>query len=181
METLFNIDKKGSLIFVNEAMDLAPELRFLDNAERVFLVLAYDYYSPYRQFPQNEKISKSLNHVLTVLNERINVGTQKMLIAIHLYKSLQYDFRREQVSIFKMKLSQLDADLQQASSSSAIKNIMDSKTLLKKAIDETENEIDMVVQVKNTVKGGGTVSILEKLKENQTLYNSITSKRKANV
>lgn len=181
MEILFNIDKKGSVIFVNEAMDLAPELRFLDNAERLFLILAYDYYSIYRQFPQHEKVIKSLNHVKTVLNETVNQITNKMMIAIELYRSLQYDIRREQVAVYKMKLQQLDTDLQNASSSTAIKNIMDSKSLLKKAIDEMEMEIEMAIEVKNTIRGGGTTSLLENLKANKDLYRTITTKRTISV
>ena len=177
MELLFNIDKKGSVVFANEAVDLSPELRFLNASERLFLVLAYDYYSLYRQFPQHEKIIKSLNHVSTVLNETVNTSTQKMLIAIECYKSLQYDIRREQVSVYKMKLQQLDADLQSASSSTTIKNIMDSKALLKKAIEEMETEIETALEIQNTIKGGGSNSLLEKLKQNKDTYRKIMAKR----
>jgi isoleucyl-tRNA synthetase len=180
MEVLFNIDKKGSVIFINEAMDLSPELRFLNPAERLYLVLAYDYYSIYRQFPQHEKCIKSLNHVQTVLNESVITTSQKMLIAIECYKSLQYDIRREQVMVYRMKLQQLDTDLQNAASSTAIKNIMESKSLLKKAIDEMENEIETALEVKSTLRGGATNSMLEKLKLNKELYRSITSKRTVN-
>lgn len=181
MEVLFNIDKKGSVIFVNEALDLAPELRFLNPSERLFLILAYDYYSIYRQFPQHEKILKATNHVFTVLNDTIITTSQKMLVAIEMYKSLQYDIRREQVAVYKAKLQQLDGDLQNASSSTVIKNIMDSKKLLKVAIDEMENEIETDLEVKSTLKGGGSNSLLEKLKSNKELYRSIISKRVANV
>jgi len=181
MEVLFNIDKKGSVVFINEAMDLSPELRFLNPAERLFLVLAYDYYSIYRQFPQHEKVIKALNHVHSVLNEIINTGTQKMLIAIECYKALQYDIRREQVTVYKAKLQQLDMDLQQASSSSSIKNIMDSKSLLKKAINEMEMEIETDLEVERSTKGGGTLSFLEKLKENKEQYRNIMTKRMSNV
>lgn len=177
MEVLFNIDKKGSVIFINEAMDLAPELRFLNPAERLFLVLAYDYYSIYRQFPPQEKITKSINHVATVLNESVNITSQKMLVAIECYKGLQFDIRREQVMVYKMKLQQLDVDLQNAASSTVIKNIMDSKKLLKIAIEEMEMEIETALEVKNTIKGGGTNSLLETLKANAAQYRSITSKR----
>lgn len=177
MEPLFNIDKKGSVIFINEAMDLSPELRFLNQSERLYLVLSTDYYSIYRQFPENERKIKSLNHVSTVLNEMVNSGTQKMLIAISCYKSMQYDIRREQVAVYKMKLQQLDNDLRDASSSSAIKNIMESKTLLKKAIDEMETEIETALEVKNTLKGGGTNSLLERLKANKEMYRKIITNK----
>lgn len=177
MELLFNIDKKGTIVFVNEALDLCPELRFLNPSERLYLILSVDYYTPYRQFPAIERVNKALNHVRTVMNETVNNTSQKMLIAIDCYKSLQYDIKRAEVEVYKNKLQQLNADLQSASSSTSIKHVLDSKVQLRKAIEELEQEIEMNIETKSLLKGNGTLSFLEELKSRKELYENITKSR----
>jgi len=177
MELLFNIDKKGSVVLVNEAMDLCPELRFLSHEERLYIVLVYDYYSMYRQYSEQDRINKARNHLETVLGVSIDNTSTKMAMAIDAYKSLQYDPKRELVNIYKIKIQTLSDDLQKAIAPSAIKNILDSQKTLKQVTEDLIQEIEMGLEARATVKGGGTLSFIEKLKMNKDLYLQVIKSR----
>jgi hypothetical protein len=158
-------------------MDLCPELRFLDDAERLYIVLVYDYYSMYRQFTESDRINKALNHIRTVLLMEINNISPKMEMAIEAYKSLQFDPKRELVNVYKVKIQQLSADLEKALAPSVIKNILDSQKTLKQATEDLVQEIEMGLEAKANLKGGGNLSLLEKLKLNKELYLQVIKKK----
>ena len=179
MELLFNIDKRGSAIFAKEALDLCPELAFLSESERLFVILVYDYYSMFRQFTEQDRINKTTNHLINLFGVGVDPTTEKMKIAIDAYKSLQYDPRRELVSTYKAKIKSLSEEMDKTLSSTGIKNILESIERLKKAIEETTQEIELALESRNALKGGGDLSFLEKLKENKEYYLQITKKKNA--
>lgn len=179
MELLFNIDKKGSAVFAKEALDLCPELAFLSEKERLYVILVYDYYSMFRQFPEQDRINKTNNHIISLFGSGVDASTEKIKIAIEAYRSLQYDPRRELVAVYKTKIQSLSAEMDKTLSSTGVKNILESIDRLKKAIEETTQEIELALETRNALKGGGDLSFLEKIKENKEVYLQVTKKKNA--
>lgn len=179
MELLFNIDKKGTAIFAKEALDLCPELAFLSEPERLFVILVYDYYSMFRQFPEQDRINKANNHLISLFGKSIDPASEKIKNAIEAYRALQYDPRRELVAIYKIKIQSLSAELDKTMSSTGVKNVLESIDRLKKAIEETTQEIELALETRNALKGGGDLSFLERLKENKEVYAQVIKKKNA--
>ena len=62
---LFIIDEKESIIIHPEAVKLFPEFRKLKEYEVMYMIYAYDYFSPYRRFNERDRKLKAGNILAT--------------------------------------------------------------------------------------------------------------------
>jgi hypothetical protein len=164
---LFHVSKDGKALLHKDVYKLCPELSILNEDEVMYIVMVYDYYSPYHQIEledRRKRISKIYN-----LKENIE-DSVKIKSAINLYLSLQYDGRRAIVYEYKKKIKMLSVELMHPDCSpSKITQILSSQDLLKTKIEDLEKEIEFSMLQAN-LKGGRTKSLIEYMQENRKLY-----------
>lgn len=180
MSYLFYIDPKNNKVLHPDVVKLSPELALLNDKEVLFIILAYDYNSIYRQFPERQRLSKAIRHVYqdnvpTLLNE--DMRPQKIKLAIEAYKSLQYNRNMELIELYNRKLDEQMLLLEEERSSTGTKNISDNIDRFKKAIRAIESEVIEEKLMDGELKGNLQLSWLEKLQSNQKMYFAITAKR----
>lgn len=180
MSYLFFIDQKNNKVLHPDVISLEPQLALLTDKEVLFIILAFDYNSIYRQFPERQRVSKAIFHVWNdnkpeLLNE--DKRPKRISAAIEAYKSLQYNRNIELVEMYNKKIDDLlnilDADI----STTGIKNAMDSIDKFRKAIREIEKEVVEEKLMDGELKGKTELSFLEKMKGNIKMYKSVTAKR----
>lgn len=180
MSYLFYIDQKNNKVLHPDVIRLEPQLELLTDKEVLFIILAFDYNSIYRQFPERQRVSKAVFHVWgdnkpeMLLEEK---RPKKIKLAIEAYKSLQYNRNIELIEMYNKKIDSLLQILEEESSSTGIKNAMDSIDKFRKAIREIEREVVEEKLLDGELKGNVKLSHLEKLKANQKMYKSVTAKR----
>lgn len=180
MSYLIYCDVKNNIVLHPDVVKLSPELGLLSDKEVLFIVLAYDYNSLYRQFPERQRLSKAIWHVWQdnkpeILDE--NKRSKRLNIAIEIYKSLQYNRNIELVEMYNKKIDELINLLDVEKSNSGIKNAMDSIDKFRKAIKEIEMEIVEEKLMDGELKGNVKLSWLEKMQQNRKMYLSVIAKR----
>lgn len=161
---LFTVNKENSLILDSEAIKLCPGLKKISDEEILFVVLAYDYKSPYHQFPEEERVRKAKRHVWGTI-EGEQDQKDDVLEAIDLYRSLQYDVRRETIINYSKKIDHLNRLLANEESARNIKSLDETIDRLLQRIDTLQNEVDKADESVE-LKGGGKLSLIEKWQRN---------------
>jgi len=180
MSYLFYCDTKNNILLHHDVVKLEPQLGLLTDKEVLFLILAFDYNSIYRQFPERQRVSKAIWHVFQdnkpelLLEEK---RPKRIKEAIEAYKSLQYNRNIELVEMYNKKIDELINLLDVETSSIGIKNMMDSIDKFRKAIQSIEREVVEEKLMDGELKGKTELSFLEKMKSNQKMFKSIISKR----
>lgn len=180
MISLFSINKKGTAILRSEALKLAPEFAYLDEKEVLSIILAYDYHSIYRQFPEDERKRRAKAHVFGIKNEDL-FEQEKIVSAIEQYKKLQYDIRVNQIMTLKRTLERENNKLDYLGSNSSkeLKEILSNCKELRKAIAEIEDELNREDEMDAEAEKEGKLklSFLERLQTNIDKYNEVIKKR----
>lgn len=180
MSMLFYADIKNNILLHPDVLKLKPELGLLTDKEALFIILAYDYNSIYRQYPERQRVSKAIWHVFNdnvpnLLDEEKR--PQKIKRAIEAYKALQYNRNIELVEMYNRKIDNLLEILETDSSVNGIKNNMDSIDRFRKAIRSIEEEIIEEKMIDGELKGNIKRSFLEKMQSNDKMYLAVTAKR----
>lgn len=109
--TLWKIDKKNHLLLEKDAAKLTKYLKKADEDSLRFIILAYDYESPFKRYPEKDRIRKA-KRVVWNKDERDGFFPEDQLEKeIIEYRELQYDSRRELVELYKTKITLLQADI----------------------------------------------------------------------
>jgi len=180
MSYLFFADLKNNILLHPDVVKLSPELGLLSKDEVLFIVLAYDYNSIYRQFPERQRITKAIWHVWQdnkpdILNE--DKRPQRIKSAIQAYKALQYNRNIELVEMYNRKIDELLRLLEGEISTTGIKNNMESIDKFRKAIRAIELEVVEEKLMDGELKGNAQLSWLEKMQSNEKMYRAVTAKR----
>lgn len=175
MICLFSLDKKGNVIIRPEAAKLFPAFSYLEHDEVRCIVLAYDHYALYRQFPEDERKRRAKAHVFSTSREKF-FEEAKIKTAIAGYKVLQYDLRANQMYTYRERLEKLDQlfhlipddDMKGMRENIAMTNMLrDALTKIEKEIMEDEQaEITMDEDKRK-------LSFLEKLQSNVRRYQEL--------
>jgi len=176
MSYLFHIDKQSRKVLNPDAVKLVPELGVLDEQEVVCLILAYDYHSPYNQFPEEDRQRKALLHVYGGNAPEKFFEKSKIYTAVEAYKSLQYNPKIELIRKYHNKISTLNDALDDAMDEKAIKDITMSTRELRKYLNELEEEVLGDKLDEGVVMGNTELSWLEKMQQNRDYYLSISKK-----
>lgn len=168
MSYIFKLDFQKRIVLNRECVKLCPELYKLPNDEFITIILAYDYHSPYHQFPLEERLRKACRHVYGDDSKNFE-KKKRVLTAIKLYKSLQYDYRRELIDTYRSKIFYLQNELEDTTDNKEIGLILDSITKLGVSIEKMQREIEKTDDYVD-IKGGTKLSLLEKLQENRELF-----------
>lgn len=168
MATLFQLDKENSAILHPECAKLCPELKKLTKDELLFVILAYDYKSPYHSFPEDERIRKAERQVWSNKDEKYS-SSVRVKNAIGAYRSLQYDTRRETIRNYREKIVSLNKQLMEETSPTKIKTIADTIKLLESEAEKTQESVDKT-ELDYHLRGGGKKSLIEEMQENRELF-----------
>lgn len=176
MSYLFYIDEKANVVIHPDCCKLYPAFADLTEKEILWIVLAYDYWSPYRQFPDMDRIRRAMFHVFDDNMPELLKDT-RILNAIEAYKSLQYDENIEQVRSFKRKIESYLSELDTDDSPTSVSKKLSVISELRGEIRKIENEIVDKVQSEGQVRGKKTLSFLEKLARNEKLFKAVIQKK----
>ena len=176
MDYLFSVSKKGTVLFHSAVMNLCPEFSFLSEQDKLCLVLIVDYNSPFNQLPESDRRHKARLQVFGD-NDITQFDKKVFQNAVELYKSLQYNSKRELIKVYEDKITSLSKDLVIATSPTAIKNILDSQKSMRKAMEELTNELSDQEEHKIELRGKGTLSLLEEITSNKLEYERVTKKK----
>lgn len=175
MSHLITINKKGTAVLRPECAQLCPKLKFLDEKELLFVVLAEDYYSLYNQMPEDERRRRAKVHVYG--NEDVVPWDRPVIkTAMDEYRSLQYDSRREQLKVYREKMSLINDEIRKEQDPKRLPALITTNKAMRAAIAEIEEEMMVSDEVDANTVGHG-VSLLEKLQSNKEKYVSIISVR----
>lgn len=180
MSYLFYADVKNNIVLHPDVIKLSPELGLLDEKEIMFIILAFDYNSIFRQFPERQRVSKAIWHVYQdnvpeLLNEEKRSARIKN--AIIEYKSLQYNRNIELVEMYNRKIDELLLLLEKENSNTGIKNLTESIDKFRKMIKSVEAEIIEEISIDGKLKGKTERSWIERMQSNRKMYNSMIAKR----
>jgi len=165
---LFTLTKDNQAVFRPECIQLCQPLAVLNEKQRLYVILAYDYHSPYHQLPKEEWKRTARVHVYGSLDydpEESTIVTS----AVRAYVSLQYDPKRETIQVYITKVRYLERDLTREDSSTKINQILKSISLLQKSAEELQKEIDKDEDMLQ-LEGEGKLSFLEKMQNSRELY-----------
>lgn len=171
MSLLFYTDEKHKVILRPDCYKLSPELQILKDDEVLFIALAYDYHSPYRQFPEHERVKKAMIHAFDYYDTEL-VQKTSMKLAIEAYKGLQYDPKIELANRYQLKIDKLLNQLDGEDTPSAIKKIMEAVDALRANIRDLQNEYVQSLSAKGQIKGNKERSWLEEMQSNQKHYRT---------
>ncbi len=163
---LFSIDERRGIILHPDAVKLEPTLKKVKAADMLYIILAHDYFSPYRQLID---IQRRLTASRVALNSDDWPDAEKRLDkAIETYRSLQYDIRRETVRNYTAKIATLNLTLQAEDDPTKIKRIHDSIEFLTRAVNRIEKDLTL----DELAAGDEKMSFLERFQENQRRFNN---------
>ena len=172
MSYLFYIDEKNSTILRPECYKLCPELSVLSEKDVFFIILAFDYHSIYRQFPEHERIRKAMFHFYDKYDVSMLQKTS-IKLGIEAYRSLQYDRKIEFADRLQKKidvlLDTIDTDNNGSNISKNLKTINDLRT----TVSGLENEISNSIISKGQLRADQEMSWLEELQSNKKYYLSL--------
>lgn len=166
---LYYIDGKRHVVLQPDAVRLCPELSVLTEKEVVWIVLAYDNYSPYKQFPERERERKAMWEVFGDNMPEL-LTKHSIKLAVTAYKSLQYNPKIALKEIFEKKINSLTQQLEFEESPTSFTKLMTMIDLARKSISALENEIAESVISKGVIKGGQELSLIEEWQTNMKGY-----------
>lgn len=174
--TLFAFDKKEKVVLNPDAVKLAPGLKKLNAAEFLFIVLAYDYESPYHQFDESERILKAKRAAFGEADTDISKN-EKITTGIDEYKSLQFNVERENQLAYQAKIAQLKIQLYSASEPRQIRDIVTTIEQLNEEINKIQEKLDVDATTAFTSQGE-SVTFIEKWQLNQKAFQAKEDQRR---
>jgi len=178
MSYLFYIDSRKNVVLHSEIVKLCPSFIALSEKEVLYLVLAFDYNSIYKQYPEHERKRKAMWHAFEDnVPGLIESPPDRILAAIEDYISLQYNPKIEVARSYQKKIDDLVQKLVVADSEKEIGELDKAINILQKRIHSLEIEVDEKVIEDGAIKGDMTLSYLEKVMSNMKHFKSITNKK----
>lgn len=177
MSYLIQINEKSNTILHPDAVKLFPGFNVLSADEILFIVLAYDYCSPYSGFIEDDRIRRASMHVWTDDTGSLILSKQKIKNAIEAYKGLQYNPKIELSKSYQKKIDDLTSAMDGITSPDLIKKTLESINLLRKSVRELEQEVLAVYEDEGKMVGGGERSFLENMHKNRELYKKVIQKK----
>lgn len=169
MAQIFQLNSKGTVVLHNDAYKLCPELKNLTEEELLFMILAYDYKSPYHKFPEEERIRKAKRQVWNTKDFEFK-NKDYIDKAIEFYKSIQYDIDQEILRNYQEKIDKLNAKLQDTELNAEIKSIISVIDIMEKKINDIQERIDKDNEININLKGNIKLSLLERMQRSRELY-----------
>lgn len=184
MSYLFYIDPKSNILLRPECVQLCPELGALDEDELLFIIKAFDHFSPLRRYPEQDRIRRSMLDVWHDNKPKIIAAIEsgdmhhRINVAIRAYKALQYDPKIELINKYQETVDEIKQSITSDLSDKELKSKLENIENLRKHIKALETEITEVIIEEGQLKGDQELSYLERLQRNKKLYEYVTSNKK---
>lgn len=166
---LFRIIEKTGVVLHPDAVKLEPQLAKLPTEDLLFIVLVYDYFSPYNQMPDNQKLLSASRRCYK--DEKFAEHNKRLAKQIDAYRSLQYDIRRETKKNYEAKIASLNLSLFTTENPTDIKKFNEAIEYLNKAIRQIEHDL-VINELDENTQYNSKSSFLEAWKENQRKYRN---------
>lgn len=178
MSYLFYIDFDKNVVLRPDAARLCKELAVIGEDELLFIILAYDNFSPFRKFPEEDRKRKAMVQVWGESRTEI-FNKQIIKDAIYAYQSLQYDQRVDTINDYRSSIDTIRQQMREDKdgSSLVLTKRIEAISKLNKAINELEAEVTNTVIQKGQIKGNQELSFVEELMKNQKYFNSVVQKK----
>lgn len=164
---LFRTTKKNDAVLDEEAVKLCPEFAALNSKEVLLLILYVDYFSPYAQIPDQDRLRRAKRHVYGKDDVSPEIS-KKFLAAVECYRGLQYDIRRETLRKYRNKSSLISEELLNETNNRKISEHHQAIKVLSEMCKELEAEISKVNYAEEQLLvGGKTISFIEQWQKNQ--------------
>lgn len=178
MSLLFYVDSQKGVILHPEVVKLCESFTALNEKEILYIILAYDYNSIYRQFPEHDRKRKAMWHAFNE-NETELIESGRILTAATDYISLQYNPKIEVARAYQKKIDRYLAEIESDDSPASVKKKMDVIKELRANVQELEREVDAATLKRGQVKGKMQLSYLEELMSNRKNYQAVIAAKKA--
>lgn len=175
--TLFRLDKKFTVVLDEDAMNLEPCLRLLNSKQKLFLVLGWDYFSPYARLSKSERIGRALRQ--TYGKDDVSPETDKKFVnAIEAYMGLQYDYRRDFRDSNLDRAKELQNEMILEKDMIRVPKLQAAINVFLENARKYQAEIDLIdAEEEENLKGGASRSHIEKWQENQREYKKNKQKK----
>jgi hypothetical protein len=170
------MDKENQAVLHPEVVKLCPSLSALNQQELVYIILAYDYNSPYKQFPEHERNRKAMIHAFDDFEDEL-VKSPRLVIAAQDYVSLQYNPLIETARVYQQKIDKFQQQLLVDESPAQSKKIGDAIDDMTKRIATLQKDYEVQQQKQGEIKGKMQLSHIEKLMSNRKQFLSITQNK----
>jgi len=140
---VFQMDKNFEVILNPDAVKLVPELSNLNNDELRYVILVVDYVDgPYRKKPISERRLMARKNVYG--DSKKNPETEKIQLAMDVYKSLVFDIRRETIDIYIEKIRKLQKEsIAPDTTFSRMKEIDSTINFMQDRVSSMQHELDI--------------------------------------
>lgn len=165
---LFRFDNKSNTALHPDAVKLEPLLGKLPSEDLLFIILCYDYFSPYQQLPENQRFMTACRRCYDTDDFSTNVNRLKP--EIEMYRSLQYDIRRETIKNYELKIASLNLSLLATDSTTEIKKNHEAIDFLTKSVGRIQRDLYTDELVESS-EGTG-MNFLERWQENKRKYKN---------
>lgn len=185
MSYLIAIDPKENVILRPSCVKLCPELSVLSEKELLVIILAFDYHSIYKRYNEADRIRRAIIHVFGDNEPKLLDALEKrpphdrITVAVEAYKSLQYDNKEELIIAYQRKIDSLTSSLDGETGPTAIKNILNSISELRKNKLALETEVANEVIEQGKIKGDQELSYVEEMQASKKRYELVTRKKAA--
>lgn len=176
MSYLFYIDQAGSQVLHPDCVKLCPELSVLNGEQVLCLILAYDNFSPFRQFPEQERLYRASMQVWGDNQPKL-FSSSIWQNAVDAYKSLQYNPKLELIKTYEGKIKDMQELIEIETTETKIKSCLNIIKELRNSISDLENDVLENFIKEGQIIGGADLSWLEILMRNKQLYLAKTSKK----
>lgn len=177
MSLLFHLNANRSAVLHPEIIGLCPSLATLTENEVKYLILAYDYESPFKQFPEHDRKRRAMWEAFGE-NMYDIVNSQRILYAAEDYMSLQYSSKLETIKVYQAKIDKYQQQLIEDENPASTKKICDAIDDLTNRISTLRGDYDKDIQRRGVIKGKMELSWLEIVKSNRKHWLSIVDKKK---
>ena len=152
------------------------ENKVLTEQEVLFIIYYLDYDSPFKQFPERQRLSKAVlqafgDNVPNLLDEEKR--PKKIKLAIEAYKSLQYDSNQELIATYQKKIDMAQKQILDEDTPSRLKNLREIISGFRNDIRELQTEVVNKSIVLAELTGDRELSLLEEFQSNTKAYDAI--------
>lgn len=162
---IFKIDENNKAVLNPEIKKLCKSLQKLDEQRFLFIVMAYDYDSPFHRFPEDERKRKAKLYALGASDA--DMKEDKLFKdAVEEYCSFQYDIRKEAIRVYEQKIIQLNIALFNEQIARKIGEYDSAIQVLMDRIEKLQQQIDSDEEAERIIKGDGKVTMIEKYQLN---------------
>lgn len=163
---LFRVSDNDVVSVLPEALKLTKHLKRIKQKDMLrYIVLAYDYTSPLRQFIGDDRLLKARRSVFKT-DDVIPEKDAMVMEAITEYCDLQFNLKMETIKTLRQKHSYMNAQLLSETKDTRISSLLDTIDLLEVKIKKLEQEYEED-ENKSRRKGNRQETLIERWQMNQ--------------